>query len=106
MVDGNHGYIGDGVTIVTRVFAAGGKGMRNRFLLGAAGVALAMGLSSGQAFAQFITMPSNGAWYVGGEGGWTWLNGSTLHSTGTFSNRLGGRSVKENFSGGPPCGSG
>ena len=95
--------IGAGVTIVTRVFAAGGKGMRNRFLVGA-GVALAIGLGSGQASAQWFTMPSNGAWYVGGEGGWTWLNGSTFHASGTFANVVGARSAKENFSGGPAAG--
>src|SRR5260370_475602 len=42
--------------------------MRNRYLLGA-GVALAMALSWGNAQAQ---VP--GAWYFGGEGGWTALD--------------------------------
>src|SRR3954452_8749868 len=96
--------IGGGATIVKRGFAAGGKGMTNRFLLGA-GVALAVTLGGAVgAEAQFLTMPSGGAFYVGGEGGWTWLNSSTLHPTGTFSNVIGGRSVKENFSGGPVAG--
>jgi outer membrane protein OmpA-like peptidoglycan-associated protein/opacity protein-like surface antigen len=57
--------------------------MRNRFLLGA-GVALAVALSSADAGAQFFAMPSGpGAWYLGGEGGWTMLEngtGSTLGS--------------------------
>src|SRR4051794_35506808 len=96
--------IGGGVTIVIRVFAAGGEGMKNRFLLGA-GVALVVALSGAAgAQAQFSWMPSNGAWYVGGEGGWTWLNSSTLHPSGALSNQTGGRSVKENFSSGPAAG--
>src|SRR3954447_26050373 len=96
--------IGGGVTIVIRVFAAGGKGMKNRFLLGA-GAALAVTLSwAAGAQAQFLSMRSGGAFYVGGEGGWTWLNSSTIHPSGTFSNVIGGRSAKENFHGGPVAG--
>src|SRR4051794_41847986 len=92
--------IGGGATIVTRVFAAGGKGMKNRFLVGA-GVALAITLGGAAgAQAQFLTMPSGGAFYVGGEGGWTWLDSSTLHASGGFANVIGGRNAKENFSGG------
>ena len=47
--------------------------MRNRVLLGA-GVALAVALSWATAQAQFLAMPAGpGAWYFGGEGGWTSL---------------------------------
>ena len=47
--------------------------MRNRFLLGA-GVALAVALSWADARAQLFAMPGGpGAWYFGGEGGWTTL---------------------------------
>jgi OmpA-OmpF porin, OOP family len=56
--------------------------MRNRFLLGA-GVALAMALSSADASAQFFHMPSGpGAWYFGGEGGWTMLENGTGSAAG------------------------
>jgi len=56
--------------------------MRNRFLLGA-GVALAMALSSADASAQFLAMPSGpGAWYFGGEGGWTMLENGTGSAAG------------------------
>jgi len=56
--------------------------MRNRFLLGA-GVALAMALSSADASAQFLAMPSGpGAWYFGGEGGWTMLDNGTGSAAG------------------------
>src|SRR5438270_3722583 len=49
------------------------EGMRNRYLL-SAGVALAMALSWGNAQAQLLAPPSGpGAWYFGGEGGWTTL---------------------------------
>ncbi len=56
--------------------------MKNRYLLGA-GVALALALSGADAQAQMLAMPSGpGAWYFGGEGGWTTLpspqSGSTL----------------------------
>jgi len=78
--------------------------MKNRFLVGA-GVALAVTLGGAAgAQAQFLALPSGGAFYIGGEGGWTWLNDQTLHPSGTFSNALGGRSKKENFSGGPAIG--
>src|SRR5437764_6461713 len=61
-------------TIVVRVFAAGGKVMRKRFLLGA-GVAIAMAFSWGSAQAQLFLMPSGpGALYFGIGGGWTHLN--------------------------------
>ena len=51
--------------------------MRNRFLLGA-GVALAVALSWADAQAQLLSMPSGpGAWYFGGEGGWTCLDSAT-----------------------------
>jgi outer membrane protein OmpA-like peptidoglycan-associated protein len=47
--------------------------MRNRYLLGA-GVALAMAFSWGNAQAQLFAAPAGpGAWYFGGEGGWTSL---------------------------------
>ncbi len=47
--------------------------MRNRFLVGA-GVALAVTLGGAAgAQAQFLALPSGGAFYIGGEGGWTWL---------------------------------
>src|SRR5260370_38957783 len=49
------------------------RGMRNRYLLGA-GIALAVALSWADARAQLFAMPSGpGAWYFGGEGGWTSL---------------------------------
>lgn len=51
--------------------------MRNRFLLGA-GVALAVALSWADARAQLFVTPSGpGAWYIGGEGGWTHLETPT-----------------------------
>jgi OOP family OmpA-OmpF porin len=47
--------------------------MRNRYLLGA-GVALAVALSWADAQAQLFAAPAGpGAWYFGGEGGWTTL---------------------------------
>jgi outer membrane protein OmpA-like peptidoglycan-associated protein len=47
--------------------------MRHRYLLGA-GVALAMAMSWGSAQAQLFGAPgAPGAWYFGGEGGWTSL---------------------------------
>src|SRR3954454_3473870 len=96
--------IGGGATIVKRGFAAGGKGMTNRFLLGA-GMALAVTLGGAvSAEAQMFALPSGGAFYVGGEGGWTWLNDATMHPTGTLSTALGGRSKKMSFSGGPLAG--
>jgi OmpA-OmpF porin, OOP family len=66
--------------------------MRNRFLLGA-GVALAVALSWADARAQLFAMPSGpGAWYFGGEGGWTMLD----NESGTF----GGLGFKQNFNDG------
>jgi len=48
--------------------------MRNRYLLGA-GIALAVALSWANAQAQLFATPSGpGAWYFGGEGGWTTLD--------------------------------
>lgn len=48
--------------------------MRHRYLLGA-GVALAVALSWANAQAQLFAMPSGpGAWYFGGQGGWTNLD--------------------------------
>jgi OmpA-OmpF porin, OOP family len=47
--------------------------MRKSVLLGA-GITLAVALSSADAGAQLFRMPSGpGAWYIGGEGGWTHL---------------------------------
>src|SRR5260370_9624144 len=49
--------------------------MRNRYLLLGAGVALAAALSWGNAQAQLLAAPAApGAWYFGGEGGWTTLD--------------------------------
>jgi OmpA-OmpF porin, OOP family len=51
--------------------------MRNRYLLGA-GVALAVALSWADARAQLFGAPAGpGAWYFGGEGGWTTLENQT-----------------------------
>lgn len=51
--------------------------MRNRFLVGA-GVALAAALSWAPAQAQLFAAPAGpGAWYFGGEGGWTHLDDAT-----------------------------
>jgi outer membrane protein OmpA-like peptidoglycan-associated protein len=79
--------------------------MRNRFLLGA-GVALAMALSWADARAQLpnlFVMPSGpGAWYFGGEGGWSMLdNGSGNFGGVSFNQRfqdgfnIGGRAGYE-----------
>jgi OmpA-OmpF porin, OOP family len=66
--------------------------MRNRFLLGA-GVALAVALSWADARAQLFAMPAGpGAWYFGGEGGWTSLENE--------SGSAGGVSFRQNFSDG------
>jgi len=66
--------------------------MRNRFLLGT-GVALAVALSWADARAQLLAMPSGpGAWYFGGEGGWTMLENHT--------NSLAGISTTRRFSDG------
>ena len=58
--------------------------MKNRFLVGA-GVALAMALGSADASAQLL--PWNqpgvaGAWYFGGEGGWTMLDNAKGNAGG------------------------
>src|SRR5712692_9431186 len=74
----------------------GGKGMRNRFLLGA-GIALAVALSWANAQAQMLAMPAGpGAWYFGGEGGWTTLE----NETGT----IAGVGVKQTFKDGQNIG--
>src|ERR1700728_44725 len=55
--------------------------MKNSCLLGA-GVALAVAFGCAPANAQLLMMPSGpGAWYFGGEGGWTQLNDQTDHIT-------------------------
>jgi outer membrane protein OmpA-like peptidoglycan-associated protein len=71
--------------------------MKNRFLLGA-GVALAMTLGGGAGSqAQFLAMPGGpGAFYVGGEGGWSWLQNAEV--------RGGGIKGREHFGGGPTAG--
>jgi OOP family OmpA-OmpF porin len=67
--------------------------MRNRYLLGA-GVALAVALSWADAQAQILPMPAGpGAWYFGGEGGWT-----TLESPQT--GRILGANFRQGFSDG------
>jgi len=67
--------------------------MRNRYLLGA-GIALAVSLSWGDARAQLLAMPgAPGAWYFGGEGGWTSLDSP---QTG----RIAGISLRERFNDG------
>ena len=96
--------IGGGATIVTRVFAAGGKGMKNRFLVGA-GVALAITLGGAAgAQAQFLALPSGGAFYVGGEGGWTGLKDATIKPSGILAPALANTSRKMTFSSGPVVG--
>src|SRR5579862_7766668 len=56
--------------------------MRNRFLVGA-GVALAAALSWAPAQAQLFAAPAGpGAWYFGGEGGWTQLNDAADRAAG------------------------
>ena len=76
--------------------------MRNRFLLGA-GVALAVTLGGAAgAQAQFLAMPSGGAFYVGGEGGWTRLK-DQLQPSGSFPRRLR-KKQKGEFSSGPVVG--
>ncbi|MGD9614557.1 MAG: OmpA family protein [Alphaproteobacteria bacterium] len=71
--------------------------MTKRFLVGA-GVALAVTLGGAAgAQAQLFTMPSGpGAFYVGGEGGWTWLNNADVRALGT--------TVRQRFDGGPLVG--
>jgi outer membrane protein OmpA-like peptidoglycan-associated protein len=70
--------------------------MRNRYLLGA-GVALAVSMSWANAQAQLFAMPgAPGAWYFGGEGGWTSLDSP---ETGTTPAK-GGAKVKESFADG------
>jgi outer membrane protein OmpA-like peptidoglycan-associated protein/opacity protein-like surface antigen len=68
--------------------------MRNRYLLGA-GVALAVALSWADARAQLLVPPSGpGAWYFGGEVGWTHLD----PQKGALALTAGGATtVKENW---------
>ena len=67
--------------------------MRYRYLLGA-GVALAVALSWADAQAQLFASPAGpGAWYFGGEGGWTALDNQTGRLTG-------GAPVRQSFSDG------
>jgi OOP family OmpA-OmpF porin len=70
--------------------------MKNRFLVGTAGVALAVSLGWTDARAQFFTMPSGGSFYVGGEGGWQWLNDASINAPNV--------GTKERFNGGPTAG--
>lgn len=61
--------------------------MRNRFLLGA-GIALAMALSWADARAQLFVTPSGpGAWYFGGEGGWSGLQNAKGNLAGVGINQ-------------------
>jgi len=54
--------------------------MNKRYLLGA-GTALAVALSWADAQAQWLSMPTGpGAWYFGGEGGWTALDNARFRS--------------------------
>ncbi|HEX3861206.1 MAG TPA: OmpA family protein [Stellaceae bacterium] len=63
--------------------------MTNRYLLGA-GVALAVALSWADAQAQWLPMPAGpGAWYFGGEGGWTSLEDQK--------GKIAGTSLREKF---------
>ena len=89
--------IGGGATIVKRVFAAGGKGMKNRFLLGA-GIALAVTFSgTAGAQAQLFGLPGGPAeFYVGGEGGWSWLGNKRGSAVGL--------PLRQNFESGPVVG--
>jgi len=69
--------------------------MKNRYLLGA-GVALAVALSWADAQAQLFAMPSGpGAWYFGGEGGWTALDGQSGRTSG-----IGGFNVRQSYNSG------
>ena len=78
--------------------------MKNRFLLGA-GVALAVSMGGAVgAQAQLFAMPSGGSFYVGGEGGWTWLNDATLKPSGALVPVLNGTSKKQSFDSGPVLG--
>ncbi len=68
--------------------------MRNRYLLGA-GVALAVALSWADAQAQLFAAPAGpGAWYFGGEGGWTTLENQSGRTN------LGGFPVRQSFNDG------
>src|SRR5260370_34500995 len=71
------------------------EGMRNRYLLLGAGVALAAALSWGNAKAQV------GAWYFGGEGGWTALDSP---ETGKFAGGKWRQSFSDGFNVGARAG--
>ena len=80
--------------------------MRNRYLLGA-GVALAVALSWTDARAQLFASPAGpGAWYFGGEGGWTALE----NQSGSFGVRAppgivaGTTGIRQRFNDGPNVG--
>ena len=76
--------------------------MRNRYLLGA-GVALAVALSWADAQAQLFAAPGGpGAWYFGGEGGWTMLENQSGATTGGASGL--GQSWSDGFSVGARAG--
>jgi outer membrane protein OmpA-like peptidoglycan-associated protein len=63
--------------------------MRNRYLLGA-GIALAVAMSWANAQAQLFAAPAGpGAWYFGGEGGWTSLDGQDGRT------RIGGVQIRQ-----------
>jgi len=67
--------------------------MRHRYLLGA-GVALAVAMSwaNAQATGLGFLSPAGGAWYFGGEGGWTMLEDQT--------GRIGSLPIKQTFNDG------
>jgi len=68
--------------------------MRNRYLLGA-GIALAVALSWADAQAQWLAMPTGpGAWYFGGEGGWTSLESP---QTGRIATPIGSFPISQRF---------
>ncbi len=71
--------------------------MKNRFLLGA-GVALAVALSCAGARAQWLGGP--GAFYFGGEGGWTSLPNQTTSFSGNGTAAAPAVSASESFSDG------
>ena len=73
--------------------------MRKHYLLGA-GIALAVSMSWANAQAQLFAMPGGpGAWYFGGEGGWTSLDAQSGKGA-VGKNFPAGFRVKENFSDG------
>jgi outer membrane protein OmpA-like peptidoglycan-associated protein len=71
--------------------------MRNRFLLGAGVAAIAVALGWADARAQLFAMPGGpGAFYVGGEGGWSWL--------GREKGKVAGFGLSQKFDCGPVVG--